>query len=71
MKITLSHKEQQIFLAQCFWKGITDIEVLNYMLYHAQTSLEMPVKSPITHSNGRDSLFFAQTIEFQKVQTSF
>lgn len=29
MKITLSHKEQQIFLAQCFWKGITDFEVLN------------------------------------------
>lgn len=29
MKITLSHKEQQIFLAQCFWEGITDFEVLN------------------------------------------
>lgn len=64
MKITLSHKEQQIFLAQCFWEGIIDFECLInvFMLYHIQTSLGSSVKSPITQKNSRDRSVFAQTI---------
>lgn len=61
------------FFSTVFLEGIIDFECLInvFMLYHIQTSLGSSVKSPITQKNSRDRSVFAQTIQFQKAQTSF